>query len=119
MSRIIDRRKILTKRVKHTPHNKLERIGMPTGILDCNGHEILTGEMYVIKNHRLNGIHLMDYTGIVLYHRKWGQYALLFGRWYGDNPYDADNYGKSIAIPKDNGMRMELCPSKKSPTEMF
>ena len=28
--------------------------------------------------------------------------------WYGDNSLNPDSYGKFIAIPTDNGMRMEI-----------
>ena len=83
-----------------TPRSKNEKIGIPTGLIDKFGNEILSGAKVRIKP---------DYEGIVLYHRDMEQFGLFFGLWYGEkNPYDPDCYGKYISIPKDNGMRMEI-----------
>jgi hypothetical protein len=90
------------EKIRHrkTPRSKLERIGILTGLLDVNGDEIRTGDTIHIKSR--------NYTGIVLWHRDYQCFGLFMGMWYGDNPYDADSYGKFITIPADNGMRMEL-----------
>lgn len=83
-----------------TPHSKMDRVGVSTGLLDKFGNEILSGTKVRISP---------NYEGIVLYNRNMKCFGLFFGLWYGDkNPYDSDCYGKYINIPKDNGMRMEI-----------
>lgn len=83
-----------------TPRHKMEAIGIPTGLLDRYRREIMSGDKVRIDP---------DYEGIVLYDRNYPGFALFYGLYYGDkNPYDPDCYGKSIIIPKDNGMRMEI-----------
>lgn len=78
----------------------MERIGIPTGLMDKSGNEILSGTKVHIDP---------DYEGVVLYHRNMRCFGLFFGLWYGEeNPLDPDCYGKLIPIPKDNGMRMEI-----------
>ena len=90
----------IDKRYRPTPRTKMEKIGIPTGLYDKFGNEILSGSIVHISP---------DYNGIVLYHRDCKAFGLFFGLWYGDkNPYDPDCYGKYIMIPKDNGMRMEI-----------
>ncbi len=91
----------IDRRWKPTPRNKLEQIGLPTGLFDRNGNEIKSGDMVRLNLH-------YTYKGIVLYHRDIGKYGLFYGFWYGENQYDSDCYGKFIPIPKDNGMRMEI-----------
>lgn len=88
-------------------HSKNERIGVPTGLIDCFGNEIRTGDYICFKN--------TGYDGIVLWHRENRCFGVFFGLWYkGQDPYNADCYGKFIAIPLDQGMRMELLPIKQS-----
>lgn len=87
-------------------HSKNERIGMMTGLLNCERNEIRTGDYIKIKG--------TDYNGIVLWNRDQKCYGVFFGLWYLDrNPYNADCYGKFIPIPNDQGMRMELLPIDK------
>jgi hypothetical protein len=82
------------------PHSKMERIGIPTGLFDRFGNEILSGMKVSIKP---------NYEGLVLYHRNMKCFGLFYGLWYGEKDlYNADCYGKFIEIPKDNGMRMEI-----------
>lgn len=84
-------------------HSKNERIGIHTGLLDCNGNEIKTGDNIRFKD--------TSYEGKVLWNRNLNCYGLYFGLWYLDkDPYKADCYGKFIKIPNDQGMRMELIP---------
>ena len=83
------------------PRSKMDRIGIPTGLLDKFGNEIMSGAKIHIDNHY--------YEGIVLWNRNYGCFGLHYGLWYGEkDPYDSDSYGKFIPIPKDNGMRMDI-----------
>ena len=84
------------------PHSKLESVGIHTGLLDRRGNEIATGDRVLLVG---SGI-----EGIVLYNRYVGQFGIFYSysMWYGDKPYNPDSYGKFIAIPTDNGMRMEI-----------
>lgn len=87
------------RKFRPTPHSKMEKIGIPTGLFDKFGNEILSGAR----------VHTPNYEGIVLYHRDIKAFGIFFGLWYGEkNPYDPDCYGKYIMIPKDNGMRMQI-----------
>ena len=93
------------ERIKHysIPRTTKERIGIPTGLLDCNRNEILTGDYIHLKG--------TDYEGPVMWNRYKNCYGIFMGLWYGNNDqFDPDCYGKFIKIPKDNGMRMELIP---------
>lgn len=90
----------LNRKWRSTPHNKMENIGIPTGLLDKFRREIMSGDKVRIDP---------DYEGIVLYDRNYTGFVLFYGLWYGEkNPYDADCYGKVLPIPKDNGMRMKI-----------
>lgn len=90
------------RRRKPVPHSKLESIGINTGLLDRYGNEIITGNKVLFVNSGIDGI--------VLYNRHAKQFGVFYSysMWYGDNPYNADSYGKFIVIPMDNGMRMEI-----------
>ena len=90
------------RRRKPTPHSKLESTGMNTGLLDRNGNAIMTGDKVLLINSSIDGV--------VLYNRYAGQFGVFYSysMWYGDNPNNPDSYGKFIAIPADNGMRMEI-----------
>lgn len=89
------------KHYRPIPRNKKERIGEPTGLLDCERHEILTGDFVAIAG--------TDYSGPVMWNRKQSCYGVFMGLWYRDrNPYNPDCYGKFICVPRDNGMRMQL-----------
>ena len=88
------------RRLRCTPHSKMERIGISTGLLDMFGNEFLSGTKV-----RINPCH----EGVVLYNRDMKCFGLFLGLWYGNkDPYNSDCYGKFISIPKDNGMRMEI-----------
>lgn len=89
------------KKYRPIPKSKKERIGQPTGLYDNERKEIMTGDV----------IHILgkDYKGPVMWNRHQDAYGVFMGLWYGNqDPYDPDCYGKFIAIPKDNGMRMVL-----------
>lgn len=91
------------KHVKPIPRSKKERIGQPTGLLDCNHNEIITGDVVRLKG--------TGYQGRVMWNRHCDKYGIFldYSLWYrGMNPYDPDCYGKFVEIPQDNGMRMEL-----------
>lgn len=89
------------------PKNKKERIGIPTGLLDCNGDEILTGSFYKFKNTHM--------SGPVIWNRHQDSFGIFYGLWYDDkNPLNPDAYGKFCGINKDQGMRMELIPIDQS-----
>ncbi len=89
--------------IRPIPHSKKERIGIPTGLLNCDRQEIMTGD-YI----RLKGT---PYSGPVMWSRNQDCFGIFLGCWYLDkNPLNPDCYGKFIRIPKDNGMRMELIP---------
>ena len=86
------------------PRSKKEAIGQPTGLLDVNGDEILTGARYALRSK--NG----EEKGVVLWNRAQNAYGLFSGLFYGENIMSADSYGKFTRIPADNGMRMQLIP---------
>jgi hypothetical protein len=91
------------KHIKPIPHDKREGIGIPTGLLNCNKEEILTGDYVKLKD--------TDISGPVLYNRYQECFGIFYGCWYSDkNPLNPDSYGKFISIPTDQGMRMELIP---------
>lgn len=94
-------------RIKAIPHSKKERIGQPTGLLDCHRNEIMTGDIVRLKGNRYR----CSVKGPVMWNRHCDRYGVFldYSLWYrGMNPYDPDCYGKFIEIPHDNGMRMEL-----------
>ena len=85
------------------PHSNKERIGIPTGLLNCKGNEIITGDYIKIEN--------TNCIGPVLYNRYRGAFGICYGCWYlNKNPLNPDCYGKFISIPTDQGMRMILIP---------
>lgn len=89
------------KHYRPVPKSKKERIGEPTGLLDRERSEILTGDFIRIVG--------TGYRGPVMWNRYQECYGVFMGLWYLDkDPYNPDCYGKFIRIPKDNGMRMEL-----------
>lgn len=51
-----------------------------------------------------------EYTGMLLYNQHEDCYgvALDYSMWHGEDRYNIDSYGKFIAIPMDNGARMEI-----------
>ena len=85
-----------------TPHSKFESVGINTGLLDRHGDEIITGDKVLLVNSNIDGV--------VLYNRYANKFGVFYSysMWYGNKPYNPDSYGKFIAIPTDNGMRMEI-----------
>lgn len=91
------------RKFRKIPHCKKERTGIPTGLLNCNKEEILTGDYIHLKG--------TNYEGPVMWNRHYDCFGIFMGLWYLDkNPLNPDCYGKFISIPKDTGMRMELIP---------
>ena len=86
------------------PRSRKEAIGQPTGLLDVNGDEILTGARYALKSK--SG----EEKGVILWNRAQNTYGLFSGLFYGENIMSSDSYGKFTRIPADNGMRMQLVP---------
>lgn len=110
MANRTERKAMERKKRYQVRHSKNERIGILTRLLNSKGDEIKTGDYIRIKG--------TPYDGIVLWHRDLKCYGVFFGLWYLDkNPYNADCYGKFIAIPNDQGMRMELIPINKNEAE--
>lgn len=98
------------KRFIPVPRSKKERIGLPTGLLDCDRNEIMTGDFVRFRSS--------GYSGPVMWHRKVGCYGVFMGLWYLDkNPYDPDCYGKFLPIPQDNGARMDIERIERSECE--
>lgn len=93
-------RKVFKDRTR-IAHTSKERYGSDTGLIDKFGFRILVGDMYQFNE---------AYSGIVLYNSSAKEYQLMFGKWYGDNPYDYKSYGKSISLRNDNGMSKHLVP---------
>lgn len=89
------------KRNKPVPRDKREKPGIQTSILDRKGNCLVTGDRIKLRS--------TGDEGVFLYHAPSKRYGLFYGLWYGDkNPNDARCYGKSVIIPADNGMRMEI-----------
>lgn len=85
--------------------DKRENCGVVTSLLDVNGNNIITGNLYEIKGKKYS------YMGRVFYNRYQKAFGVFMGCWYGDrNIYNPDSYGKFIAIPKDNGMKNQIFP---------
>lgn len=85
--------------------DKRENCGIVTSLLDVNGNNIITGNLYEIKGKKYS------YMGRVFYNRYQKAFGVFMGCWYGDrNAYNPDSYGKFVAIPKDNGMKNQIFP---------
>jgi len=76
------------------------KIGTEIGIRDKNNNPIKVGDII-----QWNG-----YKGIVLWHKKYEEYwfFISYSRWYGDDIFDGNSYGKGFKLPMDNGARMEM-----------
>lgn len=76
------------------------KIGTPLSLIDKNRQQLFVGDE----------LQYGQYHGILLYNPASEQYgiALDYSKWYSDNKYDIKAYGKFIAIPMDNGARMEI-----------
>ena len=75
-------------------------IGRPIGIIDRNGKYICVGDK----------IKYYDEDCRVLWNDGVGEYEAMICRskWYGEDEYDSDSYGKSYPLHMDNGGRMEM-----------
>ena len=90
---------------KPPTRDKRENYGIVTSLLDANGNNIITGNLYEFKSQKYH------YMGKVFYNRYQKAFGIFMGCWYGDrNPNNPENYGKFVAIPKDNGMKNQIFP---------
>ena len=80
--------------------HKNQKIGIPLGIHDKNGVELRTGDK----------VHWGQYDGIILWNKVCREYWFLisYSKWYGDNEYSDDSYGKGFKLPMDDGARMTM-----------
>lgn len=98
---------------REPPRDKRENCGIVTSLLDVNGNNIITGNLYEIKGKKYS------YMGRVFYNRYQKAFGVFMGCWYGDrNIYNPDSYGKFIAIPKDNGMKNQIFPVEEEEMEV-
>ena len=86
-----------SKRLSGTSKGK---IGTPLHLMDKNRQFLSVGDTVTYAG----------YQGIILYNHYCYRYgvALDYSRWYGDDKYNINSYGKLIEIPMDNGARMEI-----------
>lgn len=84
-----------TRKIDYT-----KRLGHPLGIFDRNNTELCFGDE----------VQYGRYQGILLYNYAYKEYGLALNgsMWYGENKYSIDSYGKWVAVPMDNGAKMEL-----------
>lgn len=98
---------------REPPRDKRENCGVVTSLLDVNGNNIITGNLYEIKGKKYS------YMGRVFYNRYQKAFGVFMGCWYGDrNVYNPDSYGKFVAIPKDNGMKNQISPLEEEEMEV-
>lgn len=62
--------------------------------------------------------------GILLYNHEYNEYgvAISDSKWYGDDEYSINSYGKFFLLPMDDGARMEiekLCTDSAETTSFF
>ena len=81
--------------------NKLagtSKIGVPLKIHDKNGNELHTGDSIIWNGEEC----------IILWNDYFEEYwaFLCYSKWYGDNIYDRNSYGKGYTLPMDDGARM-------------
>lgn len=76
------------------------KIGTQLNLFDKNNEVLYVGDKITYGN----------YCGILLYNYISEQYgiALDYSMWYGTDKYDIKSYGKFIAIPMDNGAKMQI-----------
>lgn len=76
------------------------KIGLPLGIHDKFMNELHTGDK----------VKWGEYEGILLWNKETKSYWFMisYSKWYGDNEYDGESYGKGFELPLDDGARMEM-----------
>ena len=95
-------RKVLNKqRDRKTGYYK-GRLGTLLGVQDCNGDYLKVGDMVRIASKHQ--------TGVILYNPDSDRYEimLIHSRWYGDDIFNPNSYGKSEVLPMDNGAKMNI-----------
>ena len=76
------------------------RIGIPLGIHDRDKRELCTGDL--VRWHNTFGRLLFNKSDGLYWFFIWNS------RWYGDDEYDSESYGKGWLLPMDDGARMEM-----------
>lgn len=86
-----------SKRLNGTKRGK---VGTELKIMDKNGNNLKIGDTIMYG----------EYKGVILYNPKYKEYGVAIenSMWYGTDKYDIKSYGKFVAIPMDNGARMEI-----------
>lgn len=80
--------------------DKRGKLGLLLGIHDKNHTELRVGDF--INYSGVDCVILYDFN-IKMY---WA--FILNSKWYGDNDYDINSYGKAYNLPLDNGARMNI-----------
>lgn len=83
---------------EHKTSKQKYHVGDSTRIQDKNGTFLCIGDK----------IQYGQYTGRFLINHGRFCIALDYSKWYGDNEFTIDSYGKSIDIPADNGGKMSI-----------
>lgn len=80
--------------------NKKGSIGTELEIVDRVSNPLYVGDY----------VEYGKYKGILLYNPSSDEYGLALEgtMWYGDDKYNINSYGKFIALPLDNGAKMNL-----------
>lgn len=76
------------------------RIGISLGIHDMSNIELHSGDTILYD----------DVPCIVLWNTYYSEWwaMIISSRWYGDNQYDAESYGKGYKLPMDDGAKMSI-----------
>jgi len=79
---------------------KQNKLGLALPIHDKNGNQLHVGDK----------IRAFGYDGIIFWCQdyKCYQMCLSYSKWYGDDEYNADSYGKAYDLRLDDGARMEI-----------
>lgn len=91
--------KIYRKQYRKTGDYR-QRIGVGIGIHDKNNIEIRTGDEIIWNDDKC----------IVLWNTSYDEYwaMLLYSKWYGDNIYDSNSYGKGYRLKMNNSCKMQI-----------
>lgn len=76
------------------------KIGTPLGIHDKNGIEIHSGDKILWNGRECIVLWGIDTSKYMAY--------LTYSKWYGDDIFNSDSYGKGFSISMDNGAKMEI-----------